>query len=160
MCVNCDSLLLPNNADYCFQCCTQYDRRPGATVPLLPSQQVEPAKPEKAEKAEKADRADNTEEEQEGSITKIKAKQSVVNEAVSLDWKSIDWKARTSQINQSVSFSGKERKVCQKCHKTFPFFKTECPDCKYKFPKTRNAAGSSYGGMNTECYTIAFWNKL
>ena len=72
----------------------------------------------------------------------------------------LDWKARTSLINAGVSFSGKERKVCQKCHKTFPFFKTECPDCKYKFPKTRNAAGSSYGGMNTECYTIAFWNKL
>lgn len=152
MCVNCDSLLLPNNVDYCFQCCTQYDRRPGATVPLLPSQQVEPAKPEKAEKV---DKADTTVEEQEGSIAKIKAKQSAVDEAASLDWKS-----RTSQINQNVSFSGKERKVCQKCHKTFPFFKTECPDCKYKFPKTRNAAGSSYGGMNTECYTIAFWNKL
>jgi len=50
--------------------------------------------------------------------------------------------------------------VCQKCHKTFPFFRTECPDCKQKFPKTRNAAGSSYGVVNTECYTIAFWNKL
>jgi predicted amidophosphoribosyltransferase len=70
----------------------------------------------------------------------------------------MDWKARTDQINASVSFSGKERKVCQKCHRTFPFFKTECPDCKQKFPKTRNQNG--IGGVNTECYCIAFWNRL
>ena len=33
VCVNCDSLLSTAQPDYCFQCGTQFDRRPNATVP-------------------------------------------------------------------------------------------------------------------------------
>jgi len=33
-------------------------------------------------------------------------------------------------------YSGREKKVCKKCGESNPFFKNECSQCKFKFPKT------------------------
>ena len=34
-----------------------------------------------------------------------------------------------SKVIKNCNFSGKERKTCQKCHRVYPFFKTECSYC-------------------------------
>ena len=60
-------------------------------------------------------------------------------------------------VLKKCNFSGKDRKTCQKCQRVYPFFKTECSFCQYKFPKTRHGASTS---IQTENYTLQFWNKL
>jgi uncharacterized paraquat-inducible protein A len=41
VCVNCDSLLNPATPDFCFQCGTQFDRRPNASMPNYQAQQTQ-----------------------------------------------------------------------------------------------------------------------
>ena len=67
------------------------------------------------------------------------------------------WSERMKIVLSKCNFSGKEKKVCQKCQRVYPFFKTECNYCQYKFPKTRHGASTS---IQTENYTLQFWNKL
>ena len=61
------------------------------------------------------------------------------------------WSHRMKVVLQKCNFSGKERKTCQKCQRVYPFFKTECSFCQYKFPKTRHGASTS---IQTENYTL------
>ena len=68
-----------------------------------------------------------------------------------------NWHKRMRKVVQNCNFSGKERKTCQKCHRVYPFFKTECNYCQYKFPKTRLGAST---GIQTESYTLQFWSRL
>lgn len=35
ICINCNSLLTKENPEFCFQCCTQYDKRPNAREPAI-----------------------------------------------------------------------------------------------------------------------------
>ena len=44
-----------------------------------------------------------------------------------------------------------------KCQRVYPFFKTECSVCQFKFPKTRHGASTS---IQTDSYTLQFWSKL
>lgn len=179
VCVNCDSLLNPNTPDFCFQCGTQFDRRPNATVPNLainPNEKnqqpvvkeayaervVEAKEPiqmpeksiadqarekilsqdipqrEKADQAQKTDDKDNKEDQVSDLLPSR-------------------WSERMKIVLSKCNFSGKEKKVCQKCQRVYPFFKTECNHCQYKFPKTRHGASTS---IQTENYTLQFWNKL
>ena len=67
------------------------------------------------------------------------------------------WRKRMQQVIKNCNFSGKERKTCQKCQRVYPFFKTECNYCQYKFPKTRHGVST---GIQTDSYTLQFWSKL
>jgi len=67
------------------------------------------------------------------------------------------WAQRMHPVVSNCFFSGKERKQCKKCFRVYPFFKTECSKCAYKFPKTR---GGISANMQTESYTLQFWSKL
>ena len=62
-----------------------------------------------------------------------------------------NWHKRMAKVVKNCNFSGKERKTCQKCQRVYPFFKTECNYCQYKFPKTRLGASTS---IQTESYTL------
>ena len=78
-------------------------------------------------------------------------------EAMQSDLAPERWGSRMSKVVQNCNFSGKERKTCQKCLRVYPFFKTECNYCQYKFPKTRLGASTS---IQTDSYTLQFWSKL